>query len=165
MTKRRFTDAGGANEAENGFAVHHAFGRLRLQRLRCCFYLFGAALCGGAADRSLSAMELCLARGEVELSMIELHRTRRDRLGLPLDLMPGELLPREHFRFARGDHDLTRLEVGETPEPLTLVAEARLHALLLCAQLLLARLERDLALLELGETLQLPRQLGFAKGE
>jgi hypothetical protein len=61
--------------------------------------------------------------------------------------------------------NFTCLDVGQTPETLTLVGETARHALFLTAKLLLARLHRGLALLELREPLQVRLKLGLARRE
>src|SRR5206468_3247626 len=115
--------------------------------------------------RRLGAMELRLARCKLELALVELRCAYRHALCISVDLVAGERLACEHFRLARGDHDLARLEVGKAAETLALVREAALDPLFLRAELLLPCRERALRLFELREPRQSLLELRLADCE
>jgi hypothetical protein len=94
-------------------------------------------------------MHLCLTRSQVELTAVELCRTRGHAVRLPSDLVACESFTCECFCLARGDKDFSRLEIREAAETVALDGQGPLDPLLLRAQLVLARRERNLAFLNL----------------
>jgi hypothetical protein len=78
-------------------------------------------------------VQLCLAGSEIELTTIELRRTGSDSVGLSSNLVARETFAREYFRFARGEHDLSRLKICEPAEPVGLDGQRPLDSLLLRA--------------------------------
>src|SRR5581483_9396810 len=115
--------------------------------------------------RGLGTVQLSLSCGELDLAPVEHHRPRRDAFRPALDRVPTQPLAREHLGLPRRDHHRARLDRREPVEALLLDGERPLRALFPRAQLVLARCERALALLDLRQPLHRRRQLCLAPRE